>query len=122
MSSGPLYFGKYGDGAQQRRPDVPGPDTGPVGDRYGLFPRLGDAAFPWPVRMRHRRAAAGRLDVWIEFEAGDMKSDMDRRLLAGRGRLSAVALAAATPATPNIFLQDVDGDQRHPSDNPPRTC
>ena len=123
MTADRSYFGKYRATVLNNvDPQVQGRIQVQLGDRYGLFPvDLGAAG----VAVRRRRAqpgwsrcrSSGRC-VWVEFEAGDP----DYPIWTGAfwpdpAGFPPLALAGATPATPNIHLQTTTGDQVTLSDN-----
>lgn len=120
--SGPLYFGKYRATVLNNvDPMFQGRIQVQLGDRYGLFPSTwAMPAFP----MAGKGNAVVALpqiasSVWVEFEAGDP----DYPIWTGAfwpdpGGFPPLALAAATPATPNIFFQTTSGTSVTLSDNP----
>jgi len=122
MTAGPLYFGKYRATVLNNvDPMFQGRIQVQLGDRYNLFPSTWALpAFP----MAGKGCAIVALpqigsNVWIEFEAGDP----DYPIWTGAfwpdpGGFPPLALAAATPATPNILLQTVSGTSVTLSDNP----
>ena len=122
MSTGARYYGKYRATVMNNiDPMLQGRIMVQLADRYGLFPSTwampsfqlaslgaGVVALP-PVASQ----------VWVEFEAGDP----DYPIWTGAfwpdpGGFPPLALAAATPATPNIHLQTTTGVSVTLSDNP----
>jgi uncharacterized protein involved in type VI secretion and phage assembly len=92
-----------------------------LGDRYGLFPSTWALpAFP----MAGKGCAIVALPqigsmVWVEFEAGDTDYPIwTGSFWPNSGSYPPLALAAATPATPNILLQTSTGTSVTLSDNP----
>jgi len=122
MSSGPLFFGKYrATVLNNLDPMLQGRIQVQLADRYGLFPSTWALpAFP----MAGKGCAIVALPqigslVWIEFEAGDADYPIwTGTFWADAGSFPPLALAAATPATPNIHLQTVTGTSVTLSDNP----
>jgi uncharacterized protein involved in type VI secretion and phage assembly len=122
MSSGPLYFGKYRATVLNNvDPMLQGRIQVQLGDRYGLFPSTwAMPAFPFAGKG-NGMVALPQLGsaVWVEFEAGDP----DYPIWTGAfwpdaGGFPPLALAAATPVTPNIHFQTVTGTSVTLSDNP----
>ena len=122
MSSGPLYFGKYRATVLNNvDPMFQGRIQVQLGDRYGLFPSTwAMPAFPFAGKG-NGMVALPQLGsaVWVEFEAGDP----DYPIWTGAfwpdaGGFPPLALAAATPVTPNIHFQTVTGTSVTLSDNP----
>ncbi|HEY0130453.1 MAG TPA: phage baseplate assembly protein V [Allosphingosinicella sp.] len=122
MSSGPLYFGKYrATVLNNTDPMFQGRVQVQLGDRYGLFPSTWALpAFP----MAGKGCAVVALPqigsmVWVEFEAGDTDYPIwTGAFWPNSGSYPPLALAAATPATPNILLQTSTGTSVTLSDNP----
>jgi uncharacterized protein involved in type VI secretion and phage assembly len=122
MTAGPLYFGKYrATVLNNLDPMLQGRVQVQLGDRYGLFPSTWALpAFPFAGKG-NAIVALPQLgsSVWVEFEAGDP----DYPIWTGAfwpdpGSFPPLALAAATPATPNILFQTVSGTSITLSDNP----
>ena len=122
MSSGPLYFGKYRATVLNNvDPMFQGRIQVQLGDRYGLFPSTWAMPdFPFAGKG-NGMVALPQLGsaVWVEFEAGDP----DYPIWTGAfwpdaGGFPPLALAAATPLTPNIHFQTVTGTSVTLSDNP----
>lgn len=122
MSAGPLYFGKYrATVLNNTDPMLQGRIQVQLGDRYNLFPSTWALpAFPFAGKG-NGMVALPQLGsaVWIEFEAGDP----DYPIWTGAfwpdpGGFPPLALAAATPLTPNIHFQTVSGTSVTLSDNP----
>ena len=122
MSAGPLYFGKYRATVLNNvDPMLQGRIQVQLGDRYGLFPSTWALpAFPFAGKGCGMVALPQVASmVWIEFEAGDP----DYPIWTGAfwpdaGGFPPLALAAATPVTPNIHLQTSTGTSVTLSDNP----
>ena len=121
--AGPRYFGKYRatvlnnfDLQSQGRIQVQ------LGDRYGLFPStwaLPSFAFAGKGMSGCVALPAIGSMVWVEFEAGDP----DYPIWTGSfwpdpAGFPVLALAGATPATPNIHFQTTTGTSVTLSDNP----
>ncbi len=122
MTAGPLYFGKYRATVLNNvDPMFQGRIQVQLGDRYGLFPSTwAMPAFPCAGKG-NAMVALPQLasSVWVEFEAGDP----DYPIWTGAfwpdpGGFPPLALAAATPVTPNIFFQTTSGTSVTLSDNP----
>jgi uncharacterized protein involved in type VI secretion and phage assembly len=122
MSSRPLYFGKYRAAVMNNLdPMLQGRIQVQLGDRYGLFPSTwAMPAFQFAGKGNSMVALPQiGSSVWIEFEAGDP----DYPIWTGAfwpdaGAFPPLALATATPATPNIHFQTVSGTSVTLSDNP----
>lgn len=122
MTAGPLYFGKYRASVLNNTdPMLQGRIQVQLGDRYGLFPSTWALpAFPFAGKGCAMVAMPQiGSSVWVEFEAGDT----DYPIWTGAfwpdaGGFPALALAAATPASPNIHFQTVSGTTVTLSDNP----
>lgn len=122
MTAGPLYFGKYRATVLNNvDPMFQGRIQVQLADRYGLFPSTWALpAFP----MAGKGCAIVALPqvasmVWIEFEAGDPDYPIwTGAFWADAGGFPPLALAAATPVTPNIHLQTTTGTSVTLSDNP----
>lgn len=123
MNTGPRFFGKYRamvlnnlDPQNQGRIQVQ------LGDRYGLFPSTwAQPCFPFAAKGMAGIVALPQIGsaVWVEFEAGDP----DYPIWSGGffpepAGFPVLALAGATPATPNIHLQTTTGTSITLSDNP----
>jgi uncharacterized protein involved in type VI secretion and phage assembly len=122
MSTGPRYYGKYRAAVLNNAdPQLQGRIQVQLGDRYGLFPSTwAMPAFPFAG------IASGMValppvgsSVWVEFEAGDP----DYPIWSGAfwpepAGFPPLALAGATPLTPNIHLQTSLGTSVTLSDNP----
>ena len=122
MSDGARYYGKYRAAVLNNvDPQLQGRIQVQLGDRYGLFPST------WALPAFPLAAIASGVvalppvasQVWIEFEAGDP----DYPIWTGAfwpdpGGFPPLALAGATPATPNIHLQTTSGTSVTLSDNP----
>lgn len=122
MSDGPKYYGKYrATVLNNTDPQFQGRIQVQLGDRYGLFPSTwAMPAFP----LAGKKCAAVALPqvgsmVWVEFEAGDA----DYPIWTGAfwpdpGGFPVLALAGATPVTPNIYFETTTGTSVTLSDNP----
>ncbi len=122
MTNGPRYYGKYRAAVLNNLdPQLQGRIQVQLGDRYGLFPST------WALPAFPLAAIASGVvalpplasQVWIEFEAGDP----DFPIWSGAfwpdpGGFPPLALAGATPATPNIHFQTTTGTSVTLSDNP----
>lgn len=123
MTSGPRYFGKYRatvlnnlDPMSQGRIQVQ------LSDRYGLFPSTWALpSLPFAAKGMAGMVALPQIGsmVWVEFEAGDP----DYPIWTGAfwpdpGGFPVLALAGATPATPNLHFQTTTGVAVTLSDNP----
>lgn len=122
MTSGPRFFGKYrATVLNNLDPQNQGRIQVQLGDRYGLFPStwaLPSFAFAGRGSAMVAIPQLGS-SVWVEFEAGDP----DFPIWTGAfwpdpASFPPLALAGATPATPNIHLQTVSGTSVTLSDNP----
>ena len=122
MSAGPLYFGKYRATVLNNvDPMFQGRIQVQLADRYNMFPSTwAMPAFPFAGKG-NAMVALPQIgsSVWVEFEAGDA----DYPIWTGAfwpdpGGFPPLALAAATPVTPNIFFQTVSGTSITLSDNP----
>lgn len=122
MSEGPKFYGKYRATVLNNvDPQFQGRIQVQLGDRYGLFPSTWALpSFPFAGKSAAMVALpqVGSM-VWIEFEAGDA----DYPIWSGAfwpdpGGFPPLALAAATPVTPNIYFQTSTGTSVTLSDNP----
>lgn len=122
MSAGPRYYGKYrATVINNVDPQLQGRIQVLLADHYGLFPSTwAMPAFTF-AGMGTGIVALPQVasSVWIEFEAGDP----DYPVWTGAFwpdpmGFPPLALAAATPATPNIHLQTATGTSITLSDNP----
>ena len=122
MSSGTRYYGKYRATVLNNvDPQMQGRIQVQLGDRYGLFPSTwAMPSFPFAGKETAVVALPQiASSVWVEFEAGDP----DYPLWSGAfwpdpSGFPALAMAGATPATPNIHLQTSTGTAITLSDNP----
>ena len=122
MTTGARYFGKYrATVINTMDPEMRGRIQVQLGDRYGLF--VSTWAHPaFPVAGKGNGIVTlpqVGSSVWIEFEAGDP----DNPIWTGgfwpdAGALPPLAMAGATPLTPNIHLQTATGTSITLSDNP----
>ncbi|MEH0829137.1 MULTISPECIES: phage baseplate assembly protein V [unclassified Micromonospora] len=114
MTSGPRFFGKYrATVLNNTDPLMQGRIQVQLGDRYGMFPSTWALpAVPFAAKGMAGVVALPQLGsmVWVEFEAGDP----DYPIWTGAfwpdpAGFPALAMAGATPATPNIHLQTSTG-------------
>jgi uncharacterized protein involved in type VI secretion and phage assembly len=122
MSGGPRYYGKYrATVLSNLDPQLQGRIQVQLGDRYGLFPSTW--AMPSFVFAGKGNGVVALpqigSSVWVEFEAGDP----DYPIWSGAFWPDPVgfpplALAGATPASPNIHFQTTTGTSVTLSDNP----
>lgn len=122
MSTGPRYYGKYrATVLNNLDPQLQGRIQVQLADRYGLFP----STWAMPALVFAGKASGivaqpqVGSSVWVEFEAGDP----DYPIWSGAfwpdpAGFPPLALAGATPATPNIHLQTTTGTSVTLSDNP----
>ncbi len=114
MTAGPQFFGKYrATVVNNVDPMVQGRIQVQLADRYGMFP----STWALPTVPFAAKGSAGMValpqlgsSVWVEFEAGDP----DYPIWTGAfwpdaAGFPPLALAGATPATPNIHLQTTTG-------------
>jgi uncharacterized protein involved in type VI secretion and phage assembly len=110
MNAGPAYFGKYrATVLQTADPKMQGRIQVQLGDRYGPFPSTWALpAVPFASKGMGGIVALPQLGsmVWVEFEAGDP----DYPIWSGgfwpdASGFPVMAMAGATPASPNIHLQ-----------------
>jgi uncharacterized protein involved in type VI secretion and phage assembly len=122
MMNGPKHYGKYrATVLNNADPQLQGRIQVQLADRYGMFPSTWALpAFPSAGKGNGMVALpqAGS-SVWIEFEAGDT----DYPIWTGAFWPDPVgfpplALAGATPVSPNIHLQTTTGTSVTLSDNP----
>jgi uncharacterized protein involved in type VI secretion and phage assembly len=122
MTAGPRFYGKYrATVLNNLDPQLQGRIQVQLGDRYGMFPSTW--AFP-SFSFAGRGNAVVALpqigsNVWVEFEAGDP----DYPIWTGGfwpdpAGFPPLALAGATPLSPNIHLQTTLGTSVTLSDNP----
>lgn len=122
MTSGPRFYGKYRATVLNNvDPQMQGRIQVQLGDQYGLFPstwampafslagvQSGVVALPAVMSM-----------VWVEFEAGDPEHPIwTGAFWPDPAGFPPLALAGATPVTPNIHLQTTTGTSVTLSDNP----
>lgn len=123
MSEGRRRYGKYrATVLNNLDPQNQGRIMVQLGDHYGLFP----STWAMPAFAFAAKAGAGLVAlpqigsaVWVEFEAGDP----DYPIWTGAfypdpAGFPPLALAGATPATPNIHIQTSTGTSITLSDNP----
>ena len=123
MTDGPRHYGKYrATVLQNLDPQNQGRVQVQLGDRYGPFP----STWAMPSFALAGKAMSGAVSlpavgssVWVEFEAGDT----DYPIWSGGFfpdimGFPLLALAGATPATPNIHFQTTTGTTVTLSDNP----
>lgn len=122
MSTGPRYYGKYrATVLNTLDPRNQGRIMVQLADIYGLFPSTW--ALPsFPLAGINAGAVtlpAIGSQVWIDFEAGDPEYPVwTGSFWPDPGGLPLLALAGATPATPNIHFQTSTGVSVTLSDNP----
>jgi uncharacterized protein involved in type VI secretion and phage assembly len=122
MSTGARYFGKYRATVMNNLdPMLQGRIMVQLADRYGLFPSTW--AMPsFPLAALGSGVVAlppVASQVWVEFEAGDPDYPIwTGAFWADPAGFPPLALAGATPATPNIHLQTTTGVSITLSDNP----
>ncbi|MFB6608716.1 phage baseplate assembly protein V [Agromyces sp. NPDC056379] len=114
MTVSPAYYGKYRatvltniDPMTQGRIQVQ------LADRYGLFPSTWALpALPFAGRNMSGMVALPAVgsEVWIEFEAGDPDYPVwTGAFWPDTGGIPTMAIAGATPVTPNIHFQTTTG-------------
>jgi uncharacterized protein involved in type VI secretion and phage assembly len=122
MSTGPRFYGKYrATVLNSLDPQLQGRIQVQLADRYGLFPStwaMPAFAFAGKGNGIVALPQVGSA-VWIEFEAGDP----DYPVWSGAfwpdpAGFPPLALAGATPVTPNIHVQTSTGTSVTLSDNP----
>lgn len=122
MSTGPRFYGKYrATVLNNLDPQLQGRIQVQLADRYGLFPStwaMPAFAFAGKGNGIVALPQVGSA-VWIEFEAGDP----DYPVWSGAfwpdpAGFPPLALAGATPVTPNIHVQTSTGTSVTLSDNP----
>jgi uncharacterized protein involved in type VI secretion and phage assembly len=122
MSTGARYFGKYRATVLINvDPMLQGRLMVQLADRYGPFPSTwAMPAFPLASLGAGVVALPPVLaQVWVEFEAGDPDFPIwTGAFWADPGGFPPLALAGATPMTPNIHLQTTTGVSITLSDNP----
>jgi uncharacterized protein involved in type VI secretion and phage assembly len=123
MNAGPQFFGKYRATVLNNvDPQLQGRIQVQLADRYGLFPSTWALpAVPFAAKGTAGVVALPQLGsaVWVEFEAGDP----DYPVWSGAfwpdpGGFPVLALAGATPVTPNVHLQTTSGVSMTLSDPP----
>lgn len=123
MSEGPRFFGKYrATVLNNLDPQNQGRIQVQLGDRYGLFPSSwAMPCFPFAAKGMAGMVALPQIGaaVWVEFEAGDPDYPIwSGGFFPDPAGFPVLALAGATPATPNIHLQTATGTSVTLSDNP----
>ncbi|MFN9645964.1 MAG: phage baseplate assembly protein V [Cyanobacteriota bacterium] len=123
MTSGPRYFGKYrATVLNNLDPQNQGRILVQLGDRYGLFPSTWALpSFPFAAKGMAGIVALPQIGsaVWVEFEAGDPDFPIwSGGFFPDPAGFPLLALAGATPVTPNIHLQTTTGTSITLSDNP----
>lgn len=123
MTEKPKYFGKYrATVINTLDPQNQGRIMVQLADKYGLFPSTwAMPSFPFAAKGMAGMVALPQIgtQVWVEFEAGDT----DYPIWSGGffpeiAGFPTLALAGATPATPNIHFQTTTGTSVTLSDNP----
>jgi len=123
MSDVPKYYGKYrATVLNNLDPQNQGRIMVQLGDIYGPFPSSwAQPSFPFAAKGMAGMVALPQIGsaVWVEFEAGDP----DYPIWSGAfypdpAGFPVLALAGATPATPNIHFQTTTGTSVTLSDNP----
>ncbi|MGG7566513.1 phage baseplate assembly protein V [Rhodovulum sp. DZ06] len=123
MTNGPVFYGKYrATVINNVDPQNQGRIMVQLGDKYGLFPSTwAMPSFPFAAKGMAGMVALPQIGagVWVEFEAGDP----DHPIWSGGffpdpAGFPALALAGATPVTPNIHMQTTTGTSVTLSDNP----
>jgi uncharacterized protein involved in type VI secretion and phage assembly len=121
--SGPRFYGKYrATVINNLDPQLQGRIQVQLADRYGMFPSTWALpAFPFAGMGGASIVALPAVAslVWVEFEAGDPDYPVwSGAFFPDPGGFPPLALAAATPATPNIYMQTTTGTSITLSDNP----
>jgi len=123
MSEGARYYGKYrATVLNNLDPLLQGRIMVQLADIYGLFPSTWATPCIPLAGINSGMIALPAIgsQVWIDFEAGDPEYP----IWSGgfwdptSGTMPPLALAGATPATPNIHLQTTTGVSITLSDNP----
>ncbi len=123
MTEGRKFYGKYrATVLNNLDPQNQGRIMVQLGDIYGAFPSSwAQPSFPFAAKGTAGVVALPQIGsaVWVEFEAGDP----DYPIWSGAfypdpAGFPPLALAGATPATPNIHLQTTTGTSVTLSDNP----
>lgn len=123
MSEGPLYFGKYpGTVKNNLDPENKGKVLVHVSDIYGPFPTTWALpCFPLAALGMVGMVALPPINanVWVEFVAGDPTQPIWCGSFYDETQtFPTLALAGATPASPNIHFQTTTGTIVTLSDNP----
>lgn len=114
MTAGPYHYGKYrATVLNNTDPKVQGRIQVQLADKYGLFPSTwAMPAVPFASKGMGGMVALPQLgsQVWVEFEAGDP----DYPIWTGAfwpdaAGFPVLALAGATPVSPNIHFQTTTG-------------
>jgi uncharacterized protein involved in type VI secretion and phage assembly len=122
MSTGARYYGKYRATVMNNvDPMMQGRIMVQLADRYGLFPSTW--AMPsFPLAALGSGVVAlppVASQVWVEFEAGDPDYPIwTGGFWSDPAGFPPLAMAGATPVTPNIHLQTTTGVSITLSDNP----
>jgi len=122
MMNGPKHYGKYRATVLNNvDPQLQGRIQVQLADRYGPFPSTWALpAFPSAGKGNGMVALPQTgSSVWIEFEAGDTDCPIwSGAFWPDPAGFPPLALAGATPISPNIHLQTATGTSVTLSDNP----
>ncbi|UAK23290.1 phage baseplate assembly protein V [Sphingomonas nostoxanthinifaciens] len=123
MSEGPRFYGKYrATVLNNLDPRNQGRVMVQLADIYGLFPSSWALPAFMSAGLNSGAVALPAVgsQVWVEFEAGDADYPIWTGGFWGDsgGTFPPLALAGATPATPNIHFQTTTGVTVTLSDNP----
>ena len=123
MNAGPKYFGKYrATVLNNLDPQSQGRIQVQLADKYGMFPSTwAMPSFPFAGEAQSGAVALPGVGsmVWVEFEAGDIDYPIwSGAFYSEQSGFPALALAGASPVTPNIHFQTTTGTSVTLSDNP----